>query len=163
LDWQASVRYVATEAERPRWRVNLSRRLTPRLQAGLEWNPVVGEVMPTGTWVALTESDRWPMLTFGTSSDRIFSPEHTRAWYATAAKSVGSGISPYVGLSWSEWEDRFLVPLGCNVALAKSADGLVMHDGRNTHWLLTLKGRDVNATLILVKGRYWGLSLGWGW
>ena len=103
------------------------------------------------------------MVSLGTSSDRIFSPPGNQAYFVTAAKSLGKTAAPYVGLSWSSWEKALLVPFGCNFAFTAKLDGLVMNDGRNTHCLLTLKGQGTIASLLLVKGRYWGVSLGWGW
>lgn len=163
MEWQASGRYVGTSAERPRWRFNVARRVTPRAQIGLEYNPAADEVTPTANWVAMTETEALPMVSFGTSSDRIFSPPGKQAYFVTAAKSLGDTASPYIGLSWSSWEDTLLVPFGCNFAITPKLDGLVLNDGRNTHFLLTVKGQGTNASLLLVKGRYWGVSLGWGW
>ena len=63
------------------------------------------------------------MLSFGTSSDRIFSPKGTQSYFMTVAKSLPNmRAAPYVSLFWSEWEDRFLFPFGVNVALAEKWD-----------------------------------------
>lgn len=144
---------------RPRWRFNGSYRLTPRLQVGAEYNAAAGEWTPTANWIALAETERAPMLSFGTSSDRIFSPPHTQAYYATVAKGYGK-FGPYVGVSYSEWEDRLLFPFGANIALSDRWDLLPMHDGRNTHLLLTHKFERMNVSLLVVKMRYPGVSIG---
>lgn len=108
------------------------------------------------------ETEKSPTLSFGTSSDRIFSPEGKRAYYATVAKGLPGGrIAPYVSVSYSEWEKRLLFPFGANVMLDKRWDFMPMHDGRNTHLLLTYKLPASNVTLMLVKMRFPGISYGW--
>jgi hypothetical protein len=49
-----------------------------------------------------------------------------------------------------------------NVALAPEWDLLQMYDGRNCHTLLTYKTARVNYTLMLVKERFLGFSVGMG-
>lgn len=152
-----------TEADRPRWRFTLANRFTPRFQAGIEANPGVGEVGPIANWIALTESDSQPMVSFGTSSDRIFSPEGEQSYYMTVAKSLPSlNAAPYVSLYWSEWEDRFIFPFGANIALSEQWDFLPMNDGRNTHLLLTFKRERDSVSFMLVKMKYPGISYGIG-
>jgi hypothetical protein len=114
-------------------------------------------------WVASLETAKSPLVTFGTSSDRIFSPPGERAYYATFAKSIpGTRLAPYVGLSWSTWEDTLLFPAGVNIALAPEVDLLPMHDGRNTHLLLTFKTGEANFSVMLIKMERLGLSFGAG-
>lgn len=103
------------------------------------------------------------MVSFGTSSDRIFSPKGTQSYYMTAAKSLPAlRAAPYVSLFYSEWEGRFLFPFGSNIALSENWDLLPMNDGRNTHVLLTYKQASSNFTLMLVKMRHPGASIGFG-
>lgn len=110
----------------------------------------------------MTENARQPLLVAGTSSDRIFSPAGTRATYITAAKSLSPSFAPYAGLSYSQWEDRVLVPFGANVALGTPWDLLLMHDGRNTHVLLTRKFERLNVSAIWVKCARLGVSVSFG-
>ncbi len=138
-------------------------RATPRLQVGIEGNLAAEEAGPLLNWVALAETEHTPMLTLGTSSDRIFSPKGNQAYYATAAKGVhGTPFAPYVGVSWSEWEERLLFPAGVNVALSPAWDFMQMYDGRNCHALLTHKTPSVSWTVMLVKMKHVGLSAGVG-
>lgn len=128
---------------------------------GVEYNPVVGEMLPTANYTVLFETERLPLISLGTSSDRIFSPEGTRSYTITFGKSIPhSGLAPYVAVNWSTWEDRLTYPFGINYALHPQWDAMVQHDGRNTHWLLTYKTRETSISLLLVKGRYFGLSAG---
>jgi hypothetical protein len=138
-------------------------RATPRLQIGLEGNIAAEEVGPLLNWIVSPETTGTPMVTLGTSSDRIFSPKGEQAYYLTAAKGIpGTPVAPYVGLSWSTWEDKLLLPAGVNVALAPAWDFLQMYDGRNCHSLVTFKTAKVNYTLMLVRMRHIGLSVGIG-
>lgn len=141
--------------------MNAAYRLTPRFQAGLEFNPAVGELVPTANWVALTETDTQPMVSFGTSSDRIFSPEGNQAYYVTVARSAGNRAAGYLSLSWSEWQEKFLLPFGMNFALDPKHDLMVMNDGVNTHLLVTRKFESSSITLMLVKMERLGISYSW--
>ncbi len=152
-----------TDEPRPRWRLNAAYRVTPRLSLGAEYNPAAGEFSPTGNWVAHPETDRWPLVSVGTSSDRIFTPRDNQAYYATFAKTLPGGrAAPYVGVSYSEFEDGLVFPFGLNVSLAPSWDALAMHDGRNSHLLLTYKMKGANVTLMLLRMRSPGVSFGYG-
>ncbi|GMV37259.1 MAG: hypothetical protein AMXMBFR61_17670 [Fimbriimonadales bacterium] len=158
---QLTLRYVDVREARPRWRLNAAYGLTDRLLVGIEVNPAAGEVLPVANWTLLLEDAERPMLSLGTSSDRIFSPEGTRSYYLTAAKSIpGTKLAPYTSLSWSEWEDTPLVPFGLNWTIRPQWDAMLQHDGRNTHWLLSYKAEDWNLSLLLVKGRHLGASAG---
>lgn len=139
-------------------------RATPRLQVGVEGNIAAEEVGPLLNWIVTHETEKTPLVTFGTSSDRIFSPKGEQAYYLTLAKGIhGSNLAPYAGMSWSTWEDRMLFPVGVNVALDKEWDALQMYDGRNSHFLLTYKQASSNVSLVLVKMKHIGLSVGYGW
>ena len=155
------MRYVNTDAKRPKYRINLVNRITSRLQFGAEWNPGVGEVNPVANWVITPESKTAPMVNIGTSSDRIFSPKGTQAVFVTAAKGFPEyKVAPYVSLSYSGWEKKFIFPVGMNFALDPKWDILAMNDGRNSHVLLTYKLPRTSLSALLVKMRYPGVSLG---
>lgn len=126
----------------------------------MEVNPAAGEVGPIANWVALTETERWPMVTIGTSSDRIFSPPGAQSVYLTAAKSLSAQAAVYGGVSFGGFEKRPVFPWGVNLRLMDKMDGMVMHDGRNTHLMLTRDMGDCSLTLLWVKTRYLGVSLG---
>jgi hypothetical protein len=55
-----------------------------------------------------------------------------------------------------------LFAFGCNVSLSPRWDFMPMHDGRNTHLLLTYRTANKNISLLLVKMRYPGISVGFG-
>lgn len=154
-------RFVATNLPRPRWRFNAAYGVTERLLIGVEYNAVVGEYSPTANYTLMFESERTPFVSLGTSSDRIFSPPGKQAYYVTLGKSIpNTQLAPYLTFQYSTWEQRMIVPFGINCSLGKSWDAMVQHDGRNTHWLLTWKSATTSVSLLLVKGRYWGVSTG---
>lgn len=147
--------------DRPRRRFNLNYAVTPAILLGLEYNPAVNEVVPTLNWTLRPETKQMPMVMFGVSSDRIFSPEGTRSYFLTVAKAVPkTRLAPYAALNWSEWEERFTVPFGLVYAANPNLDLAMQHDGVNTHWLVTAKTARYNATLLLVKGKHLGISVG---
>lgn len=129
----------------------------------MEYNATVGEWTPTGNWTLSPETDTMPMVNLGTSSDRIFSPPGKRAYFLTFAKGiVGTPLSPWVSFSYSQWEERLLIATGCNISLSPEWDLMPMMDGRNTHVLLTYRTGNQNVSLLLVKMRYPGISIGFG-
>lgn len=148
-------------AVRPRWRFNLAYGVDERLLIGVEYNAAAGEINPTANYTLMFETASKPLISLGTSSDRIFSPPGTRAYYATVGKTIpNTPLSPYITLNWSGWEDRLTFPFGVNYAMHPNWDAMVQHDGRNTHWLLTYKTGATSVSLLLVKGRHWGVSAG---
>ncbi|MDI9635660.1 hypothetical protein QPK87_13660 [Kamptonema cortianum] len=159
--WQLTGRWVDTKIDRPRWRFNLQYRATPRLSLQMEFNPAVQEFFPGANWTVLIETDHQPLVNFGTSSDRIFTPEGNRAYFVTIAKTIpGTRVAPYVGMSYSEFEKGFLFPAGANIQLSENWTVMPMFDGVNGHFLATYSGADWNLTGMLLQGKRFGLSFG---
>jgi hypothetical protein len=153
---------VNTEIKRPRWRFNAAYRLSSRLQAGLEYNPVVGEVLPTTNWILQPETETAPLITLGTSSDRIGTPEGYLSYYVSFAKSWQRvPVAPYLSVSYSEFKRGLEFPFGANIRLARQWDFLAMNDGRHSHLLLTYKQANYNVTLMLNWMKLPGISIGW--
>ena len=147
--WVASLRYVDTELERPRWRMTANYRVIPTLQLGVEYNPVAGEVAPLATWFVVTETERRPAVFLGTSSDRIGSPEGAQAYYLTGAKYLPPvHVSPYVSVNYSEWDKGWNVPFGANIELGHGFSVQPMYDGNRTHWLGSYATDRLSATVI---------------
>lgn len=161
--WTASVRFVDTELDRPRWRSTASWRALPSLQVGVEYNPAAGEFGPIATWFLLQEGDRNPAVFLGTSSDRIGSPEGTQGYYLTVAKSFAAvPVSPYVTLHWSEWDDRFNVPFGAHVHLPAGFSIQPMYDGDRSHLLGSWSGERVSLTAMWVWYERVGAAVAFG-
>lgn len=139
-------------------RFTAARAFTPRLRLGVEYNAVEDEVGLIGSYLLQTEGENRPLITLGTSSDRIFSPPGTQAYFVTAAKGFGRW-APYVGASYSEWEEQVIFPFGVNYAACEEWDALFMNDGRNSHLLLTRKFEQFSVTGLLIKMEYPGISI----
>lgn len=139
--------------------------MTPRLSLGLEYNLAVGEISPTGNWIITPETARTPMVSLGTSSDRIFTPSGNQAYYVSFAKSIpGLPVAPYASVNYSEFEQGFNFPFGVNWSMTHTMDLLAMNDGRKFHLLLTFKQPSASLTFMLIdlKRPRIGVSLGWG-
>ena len=123
------------------------------MRLGLEYNAGAGELGLVGNWRAVRETRTRPALIFGTSSDRIGTP-YGQSYFATISKSLqpqtGLPVAPYVGLSYSGFEDRFLFPWGLNVALGRSWSAGILHDGVRSHLAATYNWQHYGATLLAV-------------
>lgn len=148
---------------RPRWRFTGVYRFNPRLQAGLEWNPNARELGFIGNYIVQVETEKLPMISLGTSSDRIGTPPGPHAYYATFAKSIpNTRIAPYASINYSEHDRKLNVPFGINFSLAKEWDALFMNDGRKSHALLTYKTEAASVSLIWVWLKHPGVSVSFG-
>ncbi len=149
--FSASLRFVDTDLDRPRWRSTLSYRILPQLQIGVEVNPEADEIGPLLTWFLQTEDERRPALFLGTSSDRIGSPAGEQSYYLTAAKHHPSWpVSAYVSLNYSEWDKDINFPFGVEVELDERFSLRPMYDGQRTHLMLNYAGQRFGASLIWV-------------
>lgn len=137
-------------------------QVSPKLQIGLEYNPVVSELAPLLNYEILSETENSPLISFGTSSDRIGTPEGTRCYYLTFSKAIhGANIAPYVSINYSEFEDGLNFPFGVNINLSEDWVLLPMNDGRRTHLLLTYRQMQYSVSLMWVWFRHPGVSLSW--
>lgn len=101
------------------------------------------------------------MISLGTSSDRVGTPEGYQAYYATIAKGFGRS-HPYVSLSYSEFERKILIPFGIDVAICEEFSLLAMNDGRKSHLLLFYNQQDYNIARMYIWLRNPGISLSFG-
>lgn len=162
--WTISARYVDTELQRPRWRFTLDYRFSARFIAGLEYNPAAQELNPVRfTWDIVKETDDAPLISIGTSSDRIGSRKDTRAYYLTVAKAIpGTNIAPYFSLNYSEQNRGVNFPFGMNYQINEAWSLLAMNDGHKSHLLLNYQQRDYWVTVGWIWSERVGVSLGWG-
>lgn len=145
--------------ERARWRFTANYRVLATLQLGVEFNAAVEEVNPLVTWFVLTETQRRPALFFGTSSDRIGSPEGAQAYYATASKYVGVlRTSAYASLNYSEWNDEVNYPFGASFEVGRGLSARYMYDGRRSHALLDYYWNNIGVSLMWVWLETFGLA-----
>jgi hypothetical protein len=148
-------------------------RATPRLQVGIELNPLVDDVGPLANWLAVEETSERPAILLGTSSDRIGTAKG-QVYYATASKNLqswlGVPISPYLGVSWSDGTNQWEELGGVNYRLLDGRLSVThLWDGVNLHHTLDAPGvldvgfarASLGVILAEQKGKYFaGLTVG---
>src|SRR5687768_2587616 len=161
--WELSHRYLTGQIDRATHRSILMHQLRPNLKLGVEWNPGVNEAGFVANWRAVSETQRRPAVIFGTSSDRIGTPEG-QSYYVTVSKSLhdltGLPIAPYAGASYSTFENRMLYPLGVNVAVGSHWSAMLINDGVHTHLSATWAWNRFAVTLLAVERKDVGVTIG---
>ena len=161
--WEVSHRYLTGQIERATHRTIVMHQLRPSLKVGVEWNPRVDEVGFVANWRAVSESQRRPAIIFGTSSDRIGTAEG-QSYYVTVSKSLhertGLPVAPYIGASYSTFENRVLVPFGVNVAIGSQWSTMLLNDGVHTHVSATYAWNRFAVTLLAVERKDLGVTIG---
>lgn len=161
--WELSHRYLTGQIDRATHRSILMHQLRPNLKLGVEWNPGVDEVGLVANWRAIPEAQRRPAVIFGTSSDRIGTPEG-QSYYVIVSKSLHHElrlpVAPYVSVSYSTHENRMLVPFGVNVAIGSHGSAMLMNDGVHTHLSATYAWNRFAVTLLAVERKDIGVTLG---
>ena len=159
--WTLGIRLLSGQIPRAAVRTTLTFRFHPRLQAGLEYNPRVGEIGVIANLLVITETERRPALMLGTSTDRIGTPSG-QSFYATFSKSLrletGLPIAPYVGAAYGTYDHRLRPIGGLNVMLGRKFSLQVTYNGVNIHPILTFTHQRHALSLIMVKGRDPGMS-----
>lgn len=159
--WTLGIRLLSNQVPRASVRTTLTYKFHPRLTAGVEYNPRVGEVAPIANFLAVTETERRPALMFGTSSDRIGTPSG-QSFYGILSKNLkretGLPIAPYAGLAYGTYEDRLRAVGGLNVYFNEKFSAVITYNGVHVHPILNFShGRHV-LSLIMVRGRDPGVS-----
>jgi hypothetical protein len=135
----------------------------PRVQVGFEYNFAVREIGFRGTWVAMEEADRLPMVHFNTSSDRIGTPPGHQLYSVNVSKSLpGTQLAPYASVTYSEFERGLVFPFGINWQLRQEWGLIAMNDGRKSHLLLTHSKRDYYVQLGWIWFRHPSITVGFG-
>lgn len=154
--WTYSVRVIANQIDRAKWRNTLTYRFHPRFTAGVEYNPLAGKVSPIANVVAITETHVRPALILGTSSDRIGTPTG-QSFYATLSKnlkhSTGLPVSPYVGVAYGTYDDRARVIGGLNITFGSRWSSTILFDGVRVHPLVNYTYGRHQFGLIMERGR----------
>jgi len=134
----------------------------PRLSLGVEHNPRSSDTNPLANWVAVTETTRRPAVIFGTSSDRIGTPDG-QAYFVTVSKDLGSVIgwplAPYVGASHGTFDDRTRAIGGLRARFGRGWSSTVIYDGEEVHPTVDFRfaGRHV-LTAMWVATEDFGLA-----
>jgi hypothetical protein len=149
------VRYIPDQIDRAELRTTLTYRVIPRVTLGVEYNPLASDVSPLANWLAVSEKKYRPALMFGTSSDRIGTPDG-QSYYATLSKNlepwIKLPIAPYVGAAYGTYKDELRPIAGANITFSEHVSSLVIYDGERVHPTLSwTQGRHV-FTFLLVEG-----------
>ena len=159
--WTFGLRVLPVQIPRARLRATLTYRFHPRLTAGVEYNPLAGEVGVIGNLLVLTETRRRPALMLGTSTDRIGTPSG-QAFFFTLSKNLrretGLPIAPYVGAAYGTYEDRLRPIGGVTVDLGRGFSSTITYNGVHVHPLINWGRGPHVVSLVLVRGHQPGLS-----
>ena len=159
--WTLGVRLLSNQIPRASVRTTLTYKFHPRIQAGIEYNPLASEVKPLANILVLTETEQRPALMVGTSTDRIGTPSG-QSFYLTFSKNLrrqtGLPIAPYVGVTYGTYDHRTRPIGGLSIALSKQFSLLATYNGVNIHPLLIFTHDRHALSLIMVKGRQPGMS-----
>lgn len=156
-------RYADVPQKRPRSRFTADYNVDDRLTIGFEYNFLVEEVGPRASWVATLETEKLPQVHFGTSSDRIGTPEGFEQYSVTFAKSIpNTKLAPYFSITYSEFDRGLVYPFGLNYQIDEQWSLLGMHDGRKNHLMLNLASKDYYVQFGLIWLKHPSLTIGWG-
>lgn len=147
-------RWIPDEIDRAKLRTTLTYRVVPRLSLGVEVNPLADDVNPLVNVVAVKEGEKRPALMFGTSSDRIGTPDG-RAYFGTLSKNLqeltGLPLAPYAGLAYGEFEDELRVIGGLWAGLGRGFSATLIWDGVNLHPTVEYRYRRHAFTVLWVS------------
>jgi len=159
--WTYSVRVIANQIDRAKWRNTLTYRFHPRFTAGIEYNPLAKKISPLANLVVITETHARPALILGTSSDRIGTPSG-QSFYATLSKNLkhhtGLPVAPYVGVAYGTFDDRTRAIGGLNINFSERWSSTILFDGVRIHPLLNYTYKRHQFGFILERGRNPGAS-----
>ncbi len=155
--WTYGTRVLSNQIPRATWRNTLVYRVNEDLQVGVEYNPLANDVGLLANWRLLRETEDRPAIIVGTSSDRIGTP-YGRAYYMTVSKQVADGIGLYVGMSWSEYQQKLLIPAGASFRLSDNWSALLQYDGVNLHPTVSYAWDRYSLTFLMVNCRDPGVA-----
>lgn len=148
---------IPGQIRRAQWRNTLMYRVNSDLQLGVEYNPLANDVGPLVNWRVMREGPGQPAIILGTSSDRIGTP-YGRAYYVTVSKEVFKGVGVYVGASYSEFEQRVLIPAGASFQFDENWSSLMVYDGVNFHPMVTYSWDRYSVTFLMALTRDPGIN-----
>ena len=159
--WSYGVRFIPDVIDRAKWRNTLTYQVNSRLSIGIEYNPIAGKASPLANFVAIKETKKRPALILGTSSDRIGTPSG-QSFYATFSKNLqretSLPISPYFGITYSSFQDRFRPIGGINIQYPKNFSSTFLFDGVHGHQLYNYSFKRHQFGFLLVRNKTAGVS-----
>lgn len=151
------MRVLSNQIPRATWRNTLVYRVNEDLQVGVEYNPLANDLGLLANWRVMREGPDRPAIILGTSSDRIGTP-YGRAYYMTVSKQLTDEFGVYVGASWSEFEQKILIPAGASVRMSDNWSALFLYDGVNFHPTVSYAWERYSVTFLMVQSRNPGIA-----
>lgn len=152
---------ISHQIDRAKLRHTLHYRLLPQLQIGLEYNPLASEFAPLVNLHILSESPTRPAVIFNTSTDRIGTPDG-QSFTLTVSKDLkrwlNLPVAPYVGVAYGTYEDKARVIGGLFARFTPELSSLILFDGVHVHPTLTYSYEQHVFSLLMIRGKYPGLS-----
>lgn len=139
--------------------MTLDYRVTPRVTAGIEWNPATGEVQPRGAWFITPERGELPSVVLGAAADRLSTPEGHAAFLTFAKRIPETGITGFASVKYSTIGRMVGYPFGANLELDDSLVLQVVNDTEYTHAILSKMRNDVAVSLHLARMKHPGIQL----
>ena len=126
--------------------------MIPRLSLGLEYNPRSDDKSVLANTVAISETDRRPALMFGTSSDRIGTPEG-QSYFAPLSKDLqattGLPLAPYVGAAYGTYENDLRAVGGLRTRFGRGFSSTIIHDGKELHPTVGYRFRERHVVTLM--------------
>jgi hypothetical protein len=161
--WVVTYRIADVPQDRARHRFTLDYQPSPRLQLGIEFNPLVREVGPRATYIVQPETASLPQVHLNTSSDRIGTPKGFQQYSVNIAKRLpNSPLGGYASVTYSEYERGLVFPFGLNYQLTTEIGLIAMNDGRRSHLLATYSQERYFVQLAWIWFRHPGITVGFG-
>lgn len=159
--WIFASRVISNQIDRATLRHTLHYRLLPRLQVGVEYNPLASEVAPLFNLHIVSETSARPALILNTSTDRIGTPEG-QSFTLTASKDLGRWlklpVAPYVGVAYGTYEDKARMIGGLFSRFSSAFSSLILFDGVHVHPTFTYSYKQHVFSLLMIRGKHPGLS-----
>jgi len=154
-------------ADRARIRTTLSYQFTPRISAGIEYNPLAEGLQPLANWRLWDETEERPAAIFGISSARIGSSRGS-SYNLSFVKSLdawtGLPVAPYAGLSFDDFEQEWSVIGGLSIVWSEQWQSLHLWDGKNLHAVVDRAIGDHSIGLVIAQqDEDWYAGLSWSW
>lgn len=156
-------RFADTQQLRPRHRLTVDYRLSPKFQPGIEYNFAVEELGFRATYLVQSEDERRPMIHLNTSSDRIGTPEGYQQASITFGKTIpGTKLAPYASITYSGFEKKLVFPFGASYQIAAEWSAIAMNDGRKSHLLVTYSQENFFVQAGWIWFKHPAVTIGWG-
>jgi hypothetical protein len=155
-------RFVLVDSDRSPVEFSLAHRLRDDLQVGVEYDPGEGALYPLLNWRFVDATDEHPAVALGVSSAWPSSEVDGSAVFVTAAQNLGPRLAASISLAYGLEDERLRVPASLSYTFGENLSGMLLHDGDQTHPILTYRRAPVSFSLIFLNAEDAALSISWG-